>query len=84
MYKENKEVLLKKKYLENKNMCRIWIRDAEDPKTQNKLQLFDQNQHGGQNLPSLFNKEDYLMAPQNFSTKSTGYVQSMLKLSIIV
>ena len=86
MYIENKKVLLKKKYSKNKNMCRICIRSAEDPQTQNSVQLFDQNQHGGggQNLPLLFNKEDYSMAPQDFSAKSTGYVKSMLKLFIII
>ena len=86
MYIENKKVLLKKKYSKNKNMCRICIRSAEDPQTQNNVQLFDQNQHGegGQNLPLLFNKEDYSMAPQDFSAKSTGYVQSKLKLLIII
>ena len=86
MYIENKKVLLKNKYFRNKNMCRICVRSAEDPQTQNSVQLFDQNQHGGggQNLPLLFNKEDYSMAPQDFSAKSTGYVKSMLKLLIII
>ena len=86
MYIENKKVLLKKKIFLNKNMCRICIRSAEDPQTQNSVQLFDQNQHGGdgQNLPPLFNKEDYSMVPQDFSAKSTGYVKSMLKSLIII
>ena len=86
MHIENKKVLLKKKYFLNKNMCRICIRSAEDPQTQNSVQLFDQNQHGGdgQNLPPLFNKEDYSMVPQDFSAKSTGYVNSMLKSLIII
>ena len=86
MYIENKKVLLKKKYSKNKNMCRICVRVAEDPQTQNNVQLFHQNQHGGdgQNLPPIFNKEDYFMAPHDFSAKSTGHVQSMLKLFIIV
>ena len=63
-------------------MCRICIRVAEDPQIPNNVQLFDQNQHGGggQNLPPLFNEEDYFTAPQDFSAKSSGYVQSMLKL----
>ena len=86
MYIENKKVLLKNKYFRNKNMCRICVRSAEDPQTQNNVQLFDQNQHGGggQNLPPIFNNEDYFMASKDFSAKSTGYVQSMLKLCIIV
>ena len=65
-------------------MCRICIRVAEDPQIPNNVQLFDQNQHGGggQNLPPLFNEEDYFTAPQDFSAKSSGYVQSMLKLCI--
>ena len=86
MYIENKKVLLKNKYFRNKNMCRICVRSAEDPQTQNNVQLFHQNQHGGdgQNLPLLLNKEDYFMTPQDFSAKSTGHVQSMLKLFIIV
>ena len=86
MYIENKKVLLKNKYFRNKNMCRICVRSAEDPQTQNNVQLFHQNQHGGdgQNLPPIFNNEDYFMASKDFSAKSTGYVQSMLKLCIIV
>ena len=67
-------------------MCRICVRVAEDPQTQNNVQLFHQNQHGGdgQNLPPIFNNEDYFMASKDFSAKSTEYVQSMLKLFIIV
>ena len=67
-------------------MCRICVRVAEDPQTQNNVQLFDQNQHGGdgQNLSPLLNKEDYFIAPQDFSAKSTGHLQSKLKLFIIV
>ena len=86
MYIENKKVLLKNRYFRNKNMCRICVRSAEDPQTQNNVQLFDQNQHGGggQNLPPFFNKEDYSMTPKDFSAKSTGYVQSKLKLLIII